>query len=114
MIFKPLVYLDRPPKLVVVKVNLRSENRRSGYGLSSEEFILRYHTVDYAPFIKSQLARTHSTLRPCVVHIWSRTTPESGVNETLVVHRVAPARDEVEGVGGEEACFRLWGLGFRI
>ena len=51
---------------------------------------LSHHTVDYVPFIKSQLDPTKSTWRPYVVPIWSRTAPESRVNKTLVVHRVAP------------------------
>ena len=46
------------------------------------------HTVDYAPLIKSQLTRTQLTLRPYVVQIWSRNTPEYGVNETFAVLRV--------------------------
>jgi len=46
------------------------------------------HTVDYDPFIESQLASTQLTLGPYAVHVWSRNTPESGPNETCVVHRV--------------------------
>ena len=46
-----------------------------------------HRTVEYDPFIKSQLvSRNRGT---CVVLTWSRNTPESGVNETLVLHRVA-------------------------
>ena len=32
----------------------------------------RVHTVDYDPFIKSQLASAQLTLMPYVVQIWSR------------------------------------------
>jgi len=34
------------------------------------------HTVDYGPFILSQLARTHLTLRHYVVQIWARYPPD--------------------------------------
>ena len=44
----------------------------------------RHRTVDDDPFIKTQLALTLA----CVVHIWSRNTPDSGPNETIVVLRV--------------------------
>ena len=50
--------------------------------------LIRY-TVDYDPSIKSQLASTHFFSGPYAVQIWSRDTPESGRNETFVVHRVA-------------------------
>ena len=41
--------------------------------------------MDYDPFIKSQLAsiNQHQGL------VWSRNTPDTGPNETLVLHRVA-------------------------
>jgi hypothetical protein len=37
------------------------------------------HTLDFEPFIKSQLARTQLTFGRCVVQIWSRYTRISGV-----------------------------------
>ena len=40
------------------------------------------HTVDYWPFIKSQLAQTQLSLRPSMEHIWSRCPPSSGGSET--------------------------------
>ena len=46
------------------------------------------HTVDYSPLIKSLLVPTQSTFRPRVVQIWPRNTPESGRNETGVLHRM--------------------------
>ena len=39
-------------------------------------------------FHQSQLARTQLTFRLYVLQIWTRNTPDSGVNETLGVHRV--------------------------
>jgi hypothetical protein len=55
--------------------------------------------VDYGPFIKSQFAPTQLTSRPCMVQIWSRYPPESGGNETFVVHRV----DWVSSSGADRA-----------
>jgi hypothetical protein len=43
------------------------------------------HTVDYDPFIKSQLA----SINQYQGLLWSRNTPETGPNKTLVLHRVA-------------------------
>jgi hypothetical protein len=69
-----------------------------------------HHTVDCGPFIKSQLALTQLILRPYVVQVWSRYPPESGGNETLVVHRVeavnqsqTPIETDQWGVSGAEA-----------
>jgi hypothetical protein len=55
-----------------------------------------YHTVDYAPCIKSQLASRHLTLGPCVVKIWSRTPQNLGKSAGLGgvssnVNRAPPA-----------------------
>ena len=50
-------------------------------------------TVKYGPFIKSQLTRTQLTLRPYVVHIWSRDPPISGGTETFLVRRADPTGD---------------------
>ena len=74
-----------------------------------------YHTVDYEPFIKSQLTRTKSTLRPWVVQIWSRYPPESGPNKTFIVHRVNVDDNFVKQlIPGE--MWRCWvqGLGFSV
>jgi len=46
------------------------------------------HTVDYGPFIKSQLASTQLTSVPYVVQTWSRYPEKCGGPETFVVHRV--------------------------
>ena len=54
--------------------------RFGGFGLEGEapfgtnilEAPVDLHTVDYEPFITSQLAQTESTLRPYVVKIWPR------------------------------------------
>ena len=46
------------------------------------------NTVDYEPFIKSQLASTESALKPCVVQIWSHDHLKFRGNETFAVHRV--------------------------
>jgi len=40
------------------------------------------------PFHQKSTCLTQLTLGPYVVHNWSRDTPESGVNETLLLHRV--------------------------
>ena len=45
------------------------------------------HTVEYNPFINSQLAPRNCG--PCVVQIWSRNTPIFGPNDTRVAHREA-------------------------
>ena len=47
-----------------------------------------YHSVDYEPFIRCQLARTKSTLRSGAVQIWPCYPPETGGQQTLVVHRI--------------------------
>jgi len=63
------------------------------YTRSHEHFklseVCSIHTVDYNLFIKSQLTRTQSILRPCGIRIWSRNILELRRNETVVVHRVA-------------------------
>ena len=56
--------------------------QRLGTSLSAD--CAKRHTVDYAPFITSQLAFARSTSGP----IWSRTPPESGGDEALKGHRV--------------------------
>jgi len=43
--------------------------------------------VDYDPFSQVNLPQQF-ILRPRVVQIWSRNTPECGVNETRVLHQV--------------------------
>ena len=40
------------------------------------------------PFHQKSTCLTQSTLGPDVAQIWSRSTPETWVNETLVIHRV--------------------------
>ena len=45
-----------------------------------------------------------ATVGSYVVQIWSRNTPDSGVDETLVLHRV-------EVLEGWQLGFRYWGLG---
>ena len=40
------------------------------------------------PFHQKSTCLTQLTLGPCVVQIWSHITPESGPNETLVLHCV--------------------------
>ena len=50
------------------------------------------HSVDYSLFIQSQLTYSQLTLRPDVVQIRSRVAPESGANETEVVHRLVLLR----------------------
>ena len=50
--------------------------------------LLANHTVEYDPFHQKSTCLAQLTLGPYVVQIWSRNTPESGVNETHVLHRV--------------------------
>ena len=57
--------------------------------------------MDYVPFIKSQLVQMDLALRPCVVHMWSRSTPEYGVNETLILYRL----EQVATDTGEDTGF---------
>ena len=45
------------------------------------------------PFIQKSTCLEQSTLEPHVLQIWSRITPESGVNQILVLHRVDPHSD---------------------
>ena len=47
---------------------------------------LGFHTMDYDPFIKSQLAFTRLTLGPYEVQIWSRNTPEAGWGSLTLPH----------------------------
>jgi len=49
---------------------------------------LRYPHGGVRPFHQKSTCLTQLTLGPYVVQIWSRNTPESGANETLVLHRV--------------------------
>ena len=42
------------------------------------------------PFHRKSTCIRQLTSGPYVVQIWSRTTPESGPNESLVLHRVEP------------------------
>ena len=43
----------------------------------------RLHSVDFEPFIESQLARTQTTLGSCVVQLWSRPPHNLGVPKPL-------------------------------
>jgi hypothetical protein len=71
------------------------------------------NTLDYVPFIKSQLTRTQLPSRPCVVQMWYRNSAECGVHERLVVqHLVKQAgRRRTEGpwrpIGGERRR-KIW------
>ena len=58
------------------------------------------------PFHRKSTCLTQSTLGPYFVQIWSRSTPEYGVNETLVLYEV------VSGFGCRgQGVFRVHGLG---
>ena len=48
-------------------------------------------TGDYEQFIKSQLAPTSPTSKPCVVQSWSRYPPKSGGNETWSEFPIVPS-----------------------
>ena len=50
---------------------------------------LKNHTVDYDPFLKSQLAFAQLALEPYVVPTWSRYPPKFGGHETLVIKQKA-------------------------
>ena len=61
-------------------------------GLSGVGNLGRDHTAEYDTFIKSQLASHNQFSGLDVVQIWSRNTPESGPNETFVLHRAETSR----------------------
>jgi len=51
------------------------------------------------PFHQKSTGLMHSTLGPYVVQIWSRNSPESGPNETLVLHQVEASDKSIVGQG---------------
>ena len=58
------------------------------------------------PFLQKSTCLTQLTLGPYEVQIWSRNTPESGVNETLVLHRVEGGVDVMSYEGGYKAAWK--------
>ena len=80
-------------------MNSKPQSRQRGFALGLLFVLARpardrwYHTVDYGPFIESQLARTQVTLGPYVAQNWSR-SPQHLENSTRSVTcvRARPSR----------------------
>jgi len=71
-----------------------------------------FHTADYDPYIKSQLASTQLTVEPYVVQIWSRNPrifEATNPSKSAVWHSVG-----LKIWGSEVSSLRVPGSGFRV